>query len=436
MRGKTVRGAWLLVAGLALLPATLRGQSPGAPVLPALAELPPLPVLGQLPPPVIRGQSQSAPGSPGYAPADPPLPIPLGSTRPEDGGLFLTAEYVMMHMTNPLSSGQPIAFRGFYTWDTSLGVPAGTFIGSGKEALNIRNLTGNESYQPGFNFGIGWKFKDGSALTFNWLYLTEAKYTHGATLAPRLGQVRDDFADSFLTAFVFNFPPEYSGPPNRINGGSSFVAYGIWDAANIMTIDFVQRFQQWDLTYRFPILDQENYRFSGVAGPRFAWIWERFKWVTTSQGSDGNGNLVGGPDNVGIYTNITSNRMYGVFAGCQNECYLGHGFALLLDTQASLYLNSVKERAKYELAAKFLGFPESKRAKRDFTIVPEFSGQLSLQWYPTEFIQVQIGYQLMYFLNTLTSRRPIDFNYTNVAPQWNHENRLFDGFRAGIAITF
>ena len=51
-------------------------------------------------------------------------------TRPEDGGLYLFGEYVMFHQTNPLSSGQPIAVRGFYVWDTSLGPSPASLVNS------------------------------------------------------------------------------------------------------------------------------------------------------------------------------------------------------------------------------------------------------------------------------------------------------------------
>src|SRR5439155_15449304 len=49
--------------------------------------------------------SPSARGSdvPDYAPAHPQLPIPLGSTRPEDGGPFVYAQYVMYRQTDPLA---------------------------------------------------------------------------------------------------------------------------------------------------------------------------------------------------------------------------------------------------------------------------------------------------------------------------------------------
>src|SRR5262249_22852993 len=135
-------------------------------------------------------------------------------------------------------------------------------------------------------------------------------------------------------------------------------------------------------------------------------------------------------------TNITSNRMYGVHAGCQTECYLGHGFAVMGEVQGALFLDSVKKRAKYELGQKFAGEPESKRSRRDFNIVPELSAMGTLQWYPTENVQIQIGYEFMDFFNTLASKQPIDFNYLNLQPAWVSVNRFLDGFRAGIAFRF
>jgi len=44
---------------------------------------------------------------------------------------------------------------------------------------------------------------------------------------------------------------------------------------------------------------------------------------------------------VAIYTNIISNRMYGVFAGCRNEWYIGHGFACQLDLNDSAWAKLV-----------------------------------------------------------------------------------------------
>lgn len=383
---------------------------------------------------------------PDYAPAHPQIWWPLGSTRPEDGGPFFYSQYTMYRQTNPLRD-QPIAIRGFFTSDNSLGVPVGTLIGSGSPALNVNNLNGQVAYQPGFEVGLGWKLKDGSAITLSYLWLSQTQYQNGATLSVLPGRQRPDLADTFLSSFVYNFPPEYSGPANKIvDAGdptaplpSPTVAFGIWNGASVMTIEFIQRFQQFEATYRFPIIDEEDYRVQGLVGPRLVWIWERFLWRTVSYGIDPASGAAIAPSgsDVGLYTNITSNRMYGVHAGCQTECYLGHGFALLAEAQGALFFNSVKERARYQLGEySSIGFPASKRAKREFSIVPELSAMLALQWYPTEFVQVQIGYEAMAFFNTLSSTRPIDYNYLNLAPQWDHVNRLFDGFRFGVALWF
>jgi len=308
-------------------------------------------------------------------------------------------------------------------------------------------LTGQDSYQPGFQIDIGWKFDDTAAVTFRWRYLSEAQYRAGATLAPPRGTYGPALADTFLFAPVFNFPPEYAGAdfkvrPTSVTGLQTNLVnpqavFGIWNGASIMTIDFVQRYQQYDITYRDQVFETEDYRLSGLMGPRLAWIWERFKWTTTSIGQDVNGFISDtGPDNVAIYTNITSNRMYGAFIGCEQEAYIGHGFSCMLRTEVAALIDSVKERAQYETANRFAGRPENKRAKRDWTFVPQFYGQAGMMWYPTEFIQLYLGYELNSFFNTLASRRPIDPDYSNLAPKWSHVNRYFDGFAANIALQF
>jgi hypothetical protein len=445
MRGNRYRGAWLVAAWLAFAPAAY-GQGPG------------------------------------YAPAHPQLPFPLGSTRPENGGFWVTAGYNMLRFNNPLKE-QPIAVRGFQVFDPSLvsvvaprvdveiertiavfpngqitvlNIPElidqnirvsqsfpGQFFGSGREALNVNQLTGDDNYNPGFNISMGWMFDDGSSLSLNWKYFTEAQHRAGATLAPANAAVGDDLADSFLFSPVFNFPPEYSGPPNKIvvgGGGpqpSQQVAFGIWNGASIQTIEFRQRFQQWDIMYREPIYETDDYRLSGLVGPRLAWFWERFKWRTTSIGTDIDGNIIDtGPDNVGVYTNITSNRMYGVFTGCEQEFYMGHGFACHLKTELTLFMNSVKERAQYETENRFAGRPENKRAKREWTAVPGFNAAAGLMWYPTEFVQIYAGYEFISFLNTLASRRPVDFDYSNLNPKWSSFTRCLDGFSINLAIRF
>jgi HEAT repeat protein len=70
---------------------------------------------------------------PQYAPAEPTLPVPLGSTRPEDGGLYLAGPYMMYHSTESLRGPTEAA-----------SAPTET------RALDVTQLTGEESSQPGF----------------------------------------------------------------------------------------------------------------------------------------------------------------------------------------------------------------------------------------------------------------------------------------------
>src|SRR5262245_948847 len=209
-----------------------------------------------------------------YAPADPQVPIPYGSTRPEDGGLYTFGMFGMYRQTNPLRN-QLVAVRGFYAYDTGgrvvnrivprflpavdpdgdgifqlqqldqqvefadfsndTGPPAAGatigsqilggvlinfnngilvfpntqlagqfilrrelqvwaglfdapgFVGSAQAALNVSQLHQQNSYQPSMQFGFGWKFRDGASINLSWLYVSEAQYRAGASLAPQVG---------------------------------------------------------------------------------------------------------------------------------------------------------------------------------------------------------------------------------------------------------
>ncbi|MFO0846206.1 MAG: Lpg1974 family pore-forming outer membrane protein [Gemmataceae bacterium] len=512
MRGRNLRGVWLMLAVSAIAPARLSAQQ--------------------------------------YAPADPQVPLPYGSTRPEDGGFYTYGRALLYRQSNPLRQ-QQVAVRGLFAYETgeqivtqiiqgfSSGpapIPPGTipdtsqdtgvntgqalngqvvvlggvvialpptlvgipppptilgrfylqplaftvpglfdsqgFVGSHERALDVQQLRTRSPYQPGMELGVGWKFRDGSSVSLGWKYLTEVQHRAGATLAPPAqfnnpqivpGQ---NFENTFLFAPVYNFPPEYAGadfkvrPPQtqNVNGQNlQFPAlalalaninpqsvFGIWNGASIMTMSFQQHFQQGEICYREPVWETETYRVNGLVGPRYTWFWEKFKWTTTSIGQNPDGtvnNDQGGvnldsPVNVGIYSNITSNRMYGVFVGCEQEWYLGHGIAVQLRTDAALFMDSAKEKAKYETAAKYLNIPTNKRTKVEWSMVPELQANLGLMWYPTEFVQLYGGYDLMGFFNTRASPRPIDFDYSNINPRWTNVTRFIDGWNAGIAFTF
>jgi hypothetical protein len=393
---------------------------------------------------VVRAQNQS---DLTYAPPDHTLPLPLFSTRPESG-FFTALSLIYYRQTNPLKD-QTVAVRGFLDVDGSVtrainGFPqpnpsvanfAGTFQGSATPAANVMDVSGPNSYEPGFVVDIGWKFRDGHALVFTWMYLNEHRVqsaTTGIPLDQRVGGPQGTFADALLFSNVFNFPPEFAGPDMKVNVGNPQALHGIWNGASYLTQEFIQRVQKYELTWRFPVYETETFRFTGLTGPRFFWIWERYKWVDTSLDIN---DPTPNPGNQAIYTNIVSNRMYGATLGFSQECYLGGGLALQLDMRGALYLDYVKERAKYELATKFTG-PASKQAKTDWTLAPEIEGMIGLMWYPREGIQLYLGYDAMAFFNTVASPRPIDLNWGFPHPEYDRVFRLFDGLRAGISLDF
>ena len=137
---------------------------------------------------------------------------------------------------------------------------------------------------------------------------------------------------------------------------------------------------------------------------------------------------------VGTYTNIVSNRMYGAFIGGGNEWYIGRGFAVSLECEASLYLDYVREIAKYERGDR--DGIANRRTKTDYNVVPDVRANLQLWWYPTEGIQLRVGYDVMAFFNTIAAREPVSFNYGGLDPAWVPYTRFFDGINAGIAFIF
>jgi hypothetical protein len=400
-----------------------------------------------------------------YAPpANIDLPLPLYSTNPARGGFFCSVGYAQYNMTNPIRD-QPIAYRGFIVSEQTvpvagtfgpillgLGVSQGSFFGDRTIALNASQVSGPTEWAPGFTVDAGWKFEDGTALTIGYLWLSQTQYRADATSINRPGQnVGDDQAGSFLTAFVFNFPSGFNGanakivvrnpqvpaiPPELPLPGA---VAGVWNGATEMDISFVQRITQIDATYRIPYYETECYRLSGLIGPRFFWIWEKFRWRTQDTGLENIGGVLttlpDDPTFNAIYNNIVSNRMYGVFAGCSQEWYVGHGLAAQVDIQVAAYCDIVKERANYQTGVKD-GTPQNKRNATEYRFVPQLRGTPYLMWYPWEGIQIKVGYDFFCFFNTLAAPQPIDFNYSQLDPGYRSIFRQFNGFDASIAISF
>jgi hypothetical protein len=248
-------------------------------------------------------------------------------------------------------------------------------------------------------------------------------------------------------------------------------AYGIWNGASIMSLSFVQRHDQYDLVGRWQLGQTDCSRWYTTFGARHVWFWERFLWRTVSLSTDfpsptasgsvtfNAGNVttttstgpsftvtstagvgpitvagLSGADDVAIYTNIVSNRMWGPTFSCGSEWYLGWGFSCSLDLKASVLLDVVKERAKYQREDRYI---QNKRAKTEYTFVPELSAAGYMWWYPIEGVEMRFGYEVQNYWNTIASPQPVDFNYGALLPPWDKNRyRFLEGFNAGIAFIF
>ena len=201
-----------------------------------------------------------------------------------------------------------------------------------------------------------------------------------------------------------------------------------------MEISFIQRFQDIPITYRVPALDTECYRLNALVGPRITWLWEKFKWRAVSQDVNG---LTTSSD-IADYTNVVSNRLYGLNFGGGYECFLGDtplgALALSVEGQGGAYLDLVKGRANWDREDRAIG---AHRSRNFATIAPGAQGNVKLWWYPIEAVEVFAGYDAEIFFNTMASRHPIDFDMSAITPGFDKGvTRFFHGFRFGFGVTF
>jgi hypothetical protein len=369
--------------------------------------------------------------------SDPNLPIPWGPARYTDGGLYLAAEFLYFQEHNPLAS-QTVAVRGFRDANGVItGVP-GTFVGSGVMALNTDQVSGPSTYEPGFTSTIGWRCEDGMTIQGNWWHVATARYSATASLVPRDFAVGPNSADSFLFSPVFNFPDNFAGSDPRLRtvGGAlaSGTTFGIWNGASLMTEQFTQRFDRFDIGSRIPVYETDCWRSYALFGGRLVWLWERYWWQTVAPNIDG----LASPLDVANYTNIISQRLYGIYCGGGNEWYLGSnhfgGLSILLDWDVAPLLDIAKLRARYELGDRSMAATHNRQS---YTLVGEADASVGLMWYPTRAIQVRFGFDFLAFFNTYASPVPIDFNYGSIDPRYETGVfRWMNGFRFGFSVVF
>jgi hypothetical protein len=422
MRSKTGLGALLLSAGVSLAPSMALAQSG------------------------LKGVD---------LPADPIIPIPLYHPRADVvGGVYTAMEFVMYRQTNPIKP-QDIAFRGFVDVDgavtgdlngtvvnTDTNVPfiirgpivPGNFLGTQTVALNTNDLQQQQTFQPGYKLTLGYRFDSGSAMEFNWTHLVSAKYSANASLIPpnyaNLGAGGGILADTFLFSPFFNLPPEFAGANQKLAIGNPGSVYGIFNGAINMSINFTQRYDEANVMGRVQFFQDDCLRCYGLAGGRFAWIWEDFNFRTVTADFTGASR----PQDVATYSNIVSNRMYGPFIGAGFERYLCYGFALGLEAQAACLLDIAKERATLERSDKAI---QLKKAVTAFNVAPEVSCNAQLYWYPVEGIQIRAGYNFAAFFNTFAAQDEVAFDARAFDPNWtNIAVRFLDGFNAGVGFIY
>jgi hypothetical protein len=389
---------------------------------------------------VARGQIDTTYSSPGE-PAE-MIPIPTGN--PGTHGFYAAFEFVYLTMSWPIGD-QTVAYRGLVDATGQVSGVPGTYYGAGQKALSTDGF-GRRSWLPGYNVTLGYKTDDGVSVYASYMQTFSHHYTAGASSAAPFFRSSPDLSDTFLVSGVFNFPPQFAGPqistlPEQIavnnsggagapigTGGNIF--YGIWNAASNMTITFDQYFTQAEIGGRVPMLQTETSRIYGLAGGRFDWFMERFQWFTQKYDVAGNS----GPTSSARYNNTLSQRMYGPYVGCGHEAYVGNRFSVSTDLTAAGLINIVKERAKYKLEDNSI---QNKRTVNDYTLVPSFTANVQLWWYPIQGVQVRAGYNAWTFFNTKNMLNPIGFNYGAIDPVYNTQVfRIVHGLNFGAGLFF
>ena len=363
--------------------------------------------------------------------------------NPGKQGPFLYFDTLYYAQTWTLGS-QTVAFRGLVDSTGIITTVPGTYIGSGVKALTTDDF-GRSGYSPGFNLGAGFKFDDGSTITARIMHVTGQTFGAGATLATPYARNRTDLVDSFLTAGVFNFPPEFGGParrtaiegttvgavpgsPGRVVPDRNF--YGVWNGASNMVLEYKRWYNESEIGYRTPLFESGTSKVYGVGGLRHHMFMDRFSWL--SQVYDLAGNT--GGRNEARYTNILSQRLYGPYIGCAHDVYLKEQFSLSAELTGGLMLNFVKERAKYKLGDDSV---QVKRSVSELDLVPTAGGNVNLWWYPRPGVQVRVGYSANTFYNTLNQDMPIGFNYGALDPAYGRQAfRMVHGLNIGLGLFF
>lgn len=195
---------------------------------------------------------------------------------------------------------------------------------AGFDFMYLQKLIGNYSgLAPDSILNIGYRFEDGTVLQFNWW-------------------------DQFVT-------PNPGAP---------------------------EKFQIFDLMWRFPTYDNGCFRQWGTWGPRF--ILESQDFVFP-----------------GPITYDVDNNMIGGYIGCMNEWYLGTNplgaWSFTLDGDIGAYANFVRGAA---------GANGGSNSASTFTLSGSLQGRAGLIWYVSEGITINVGVEALTIINIQQPNNP------------------------------
>ncbi len=354
--------------------------------------------------------------------------LPTGPYQPTGEGFYTGIEFFFMNSGRNVGN-QLLARRGFVI---SGNAGPGTVLPSGPLtfALDTGGF-GRTSWAPGQKMTLGYRTEDGMTFDVSWLHMYETRYSAAATLAPPDFRGPGNLENTFLYSPVFNFTIDFFGPANRAAGLDGQL-WGIWNGASQMDIQFSTRYDQIDLTARLPVYESEDARTYAIAGGRYSFIYETFRWRTVA--ADNTGAITSA--DVAIYTNSLSQRMYGPMVGIGSDVHLGEGFGLGIEITGSPLLNLIKERAKYKRED---NFAQNKRSWANYSIVPNVNFEPRLTWTPTfaRGVVMKLGYNAYTFFNTKYMEAPVGFNFGAIDPAYETKVfRLIHGWNVSLGFVW
>ena len=273
------------------------------------------------------------------------MPADSAPRHDQESGLFFAAEYLIIRLDNPLGD-ELLAMRGIKDFDgTILGTP-GAFIGSGSRALSTKDAS-QEKWSPGYRFTLGWRFENDMSIYANYMQMVTNRSVATASLCPARSTWRPTSPTRSCLCRFFNYSAFFAGPDADVVSqvsGADVPAYGIFNAAEQVLIQLEQKMWSWEITGKFPVQLVEGCRTYCLAGPRFMYLEEHFKFRITDLTL--NGELAN--TNVALILQRLDEQVPGRPERLGHGNDLGGGVGVTLEGRLGLFANIRKGSNKLE----------------------------------------------------------------------------------------